>query len=112
MSPFVDIVYVSPFVDITSVSPYVDMVFVLTARDLGARIRARRQEVGLSQGALADRAGVSRQWIVAAEGGKPTVELAPVLRVLAALGLALDLGPAPADPPDVDLDDHLAGFVG
>ncbi|HEU5152676.1 MAG TPA: helix-turn-helix domain-containing protein, partial [Iamia sp.] len=81
---------------------------VHTARDIGALVRARRQELGLSQGALAERASVSRQWLVAAEAGKPTVELAAVLRVLAALDLALDLRTAPSGPPAIDLDDHLA----
>ena len=85
---------------------------VRTARDLGAVVRARRQELGLSQQDVANRAGVSRQWVGAAEAGKPALELAAVLRLVAALDLALDLDLAPAPSGPIDLDDHLARFVG
>jgi len=40
---------------------------------------------------LAAKAGVSREWINAFEGGKPTVEFGLVIRVLEALGLGLDI---------------------
>ena len=50
-----------------------------TVRDLGAAVRAARQEGGLSQQVLADRGA----------------ELRKVLDVLAALGLAVELGPSP-----------------
>ena len=40
---------------------------------------------------LAAKAGVSREWINAFEGGKPTVEVGLVIRVLYALGLGLDI---------------------
>lgn len=59
--------------------------------DLAAAVRGRRLALGLSQGALAARAGVSRDWVNYFEGGKPTVELAHVLRLLDALGFRLDL---------------------
>jgi len=57
--------------------------------DLGLAIRARRRELGLSQTALAERAGVGRQWLVAAEQGKSGAELGLVLRTLGALDLSL-----------------------
>ncbi|HEV7721642.1 MAG TPA: helix-turn-helix domain-containing protein [Iamia sp.] len=85
---------------------------VHTAKDVGALLRARRRELGLSQSEVARRADVSRQWLVAAEAGKPTLELAAVLRALAALDLALEAGAAAAGEHPLDLDDHLAGFVG
>ena len=74
---------------------------IRTPADAGIAIRARRHQLGLDQAGLAARVGVSRQWIVAVEGGKPTVELVLLLRTLAALGLTLDVsdGGQPAQPP-------------
>ena len=86
-----------------------------SVQDVAAAVRGRRPALGLSQGDLASRAGASRDWINYFEGGKPTVELAHVLRVLDALGLRLNLdegGPgrdAPASGP-VDLDDLLQEY--
>jgi len=52
---------------------------------------------GLDQGSLARQVGVSRQWIVAIEKGKPRAPIGLVFRTLSALGVALDardtLGP-------------------
>ncbi len=59
-------------------------------RDLAATARGRRQDLGLSQAELAAKAGVSREWINAFEGGKTSVEFGLVIRVLDALGLGLD----------------------
>ena len=59
--------------------------------------------------------GVSRQWVVEVEKGKPRAELGLVLRALVALELALDVRPpgdrqpAASDPTwGIDLDDVLA----
>lgn len=86
---------------------------VRSIRDLGATVRGRRQELSLSQAELADRAGVSRKWIYQFEGGKPTAELRLILRVLDALGLALDVtheerGAAGSPAPDLDtlIEEH------
>ncbi|MGH2928488.1 MAG: helix-turn-helix domain-containing protein, partial [Solirubrobacteraceae bacterium] len=49
--------------------------------------------LGLSQAEVARRARVSRQWISEFESGKPTAELALVIRLLDALGLYLSLEP-------------------
>jgi predicted transcriptional regulator len=38
------------------------------------------------------RAGVSRKWVYEFEAGKPAAELQLILRVMDALGLALDVG--------------------
>jgi HTH-type transcriptional regulator / antitoxin HipB len=80
---------------------------VRTPIDLGAVIRDRRTKLDLDQKALADMVGVSRQWIVAMEKGKPRAEIGLVLRALAALGIDLDAnyhvgsktqpGPSPVD---------------
>jgi len=68
-----------------------------TVRDLGAAVRRVRRENGLTQQRLAERAGVSRQWLSGMESGKnPSAELRKVLDVLAALGLALEFVPQPS----------------
>jgi HTH-type transcriptional regulator/antitoxin HipB len=67
-----------------------------TVRDLGAAVRDARRSSGLSQQAVAVRAGVGRQWLSRLEtGSNPGAELRKVLDVLAALGLAFSLGPSP-----------------
>jgi|SRR5205823_8165556 len=65
------------------------MVNVRTPSDLGALIRDRRKDLGLGQALLAEKAGTSRQWIVAVERGKSRAEIGLVLRTLTALGLSL-----------------------
>ncbi len=68
------------------------------AADVGAAIRAARRAQGLTQAQLAERAGVGRQWLVALEGGHDRAELAKVMAVLEALGLATGTRPD-ADAP-------------
>ena len=91
--------------DILVMSAIVDML-LRTPKDLGALIRQRRRDLGLDQGTLAERVGVSRQWIIEAERGKPRAEIGLVLRTLDALGVRLavdDSKSAPAAPAqDID----------
>lgn len=56
---------------------------------IGALIRRTRRERGLDQLTLAARVGVSRQWVSEIENGKPTAELALVLRTFAALDIRI-----------------------
>jgi y4mF family transcriptional regulator len=82
---------------------------IRSIRDLAATVKGRRHNLAISQAELAMRAGVSRKWVYEFEAGKPTVELRLILRVLDALGLALDVGPdehtdAAAGRRAVDLD--------
>ena len=80
---------------------------VQSIRDLAGAVRGRRRDLRLSQAELAARAGVSRKWIYQFEAGKPAAELRLILRVLDALGLALDVTheeQATAGPPTSDLD--------
>ncbi len=86
---------------------------IRSIRDLATAVRGRRLDLGLSQSALAERAHVSRQWIVELEAGKSTAEIGLVLRLLDALGFSLSLDePGEAGKPAVDLDalldDHRA----
>ena len=55
----------------------------------GAIIRARRTARGLSQQSLADRAGVSRKFLIDLEAGHDRAELGKTLAVMSALGLSL-----------------------
>lgn len=60
-----------------------------TVQTISAAIRGRRHQLGLSQAALAMRAGVSRKFVSEVERGKGTVELGRVLMLLDGLDLTL-----------------------
>ena len=64
-------------------------MLVRTPKDVGALIRQRRADLALDQKTLAERVGVSRQWIIEIERGKARAELALVLRTLDVLGVRL-----------------------
>jgi HTH-type transcriptional regulator/antitoxin HipB len=86
---------------------------IRTPVDLGALIRDRRTALGLDQKTLADTIGVSRQWIVEIEKGKPRAEIALVLRALGALGIPLTAGDAVKEkskgsPQPVDIDSIIS----
>ena len=78
--------------------------------DLGAAVRDARRRLGLTQGELADRAGVSVRWLRSLETGKAASDIGLVLRTLAALGLAISVSPAHDVESDIDLDDVLSSF--
>ena len=63
---------------------------IRTPLDLGALIRERRIALRLDQKTLAAKVGVSRQWIVYVEKGKPRAEVGLLLRTIDALGIVLD----------------------
>jgi HTH-type transcriptional regulator/antitoxin HipB len=69
-------------------------VLARTPEDIGLLIRDQRLKLGLDQRSLAERVGVSRQWIVEVEKGKPRVEVGLILRTLAALELQVDIASA------------------
>lgn len=80
---------------------------IRTPTDLGAAIRDGRRRRGLDQQALAAKIGVSRQWIVEVEKGKPRAEVGLILRALDALGVALsiaatDAGSRGGEDSDID----------
>jgi HTH-type transcriptional regulator / antitoxin HipB len=64
---------------------------IRTPLELGALLRDLRRKRGLDQGTLARQVGVSRQWIVEMEKGKPRASLGLVLRTLSALGASIDI---------------------
>ena len=67
------------------------------AMALGGFVADLRRGLKIRQADLALRAGVSRQWVVAMEQGKPTLEVGLVLRTLETLGLEVTV--RPLDPP-------------
>ena len=94
MSLLVDIFTMTTIVYFFKLSSFVDMLGsvpmnIQTANDLGALIRDRRNKLGITQQELAEKAGVSRIWVVALEQGKPTAQIDLVLRTLRELGLLL-----------------------
>lgn len=60
-----------------------------TPTELGFLIRDRRKQLGLAQSALAEKVGVTRQWIIAIEQGKRRAEIGLLLKTLEVLGLQL-----------------------
>ena len=74
-----------------------------TPRELGLILRGRHRDLGLGQEALAQRAGVSRQWVVEVEQGKPRAELGLVLRLIRVMGLWIEVHATPSDSELADL---------
>ena len=78
--------------------------------DIAALVRQARQDRGWTQVQLAEHSGVSRDWIIALEKAKPSLEIALVLRTLKALNLSLKMEEQrnQTQPDDViDVDDLL-----
>jgi HTH-type transcriptional regulator / antitoxin HipB len=86
-------------------------MLVRTPADVGAIIRDRRKQLKLDQATLAERIGVSRQWVIEMERGHARAELALVLRALDTLNLQLDTSIGQADrrhTSAVDIDAIVA----
>lgn len=61
--------------------------------ELGAAIRRRRRQLGITQEGLATSIGVSRRVIGQLENGKETVHVGIVLRAARAVGLDVGVEP-------------------
>jgi transcriptional regulator with XRE-family HTH domain len=61
----------------------------VTTRELGAALRESRQRLGLSQQALAERAGVSRNFVAQIERGESVPTVVTLGRLAAALGVGI-----------------------
>lgn len=90
---------------------------IRTPTDLGALIRDRRTKLDMDQKSLAAKVGVSRQWIVEVEKGKPRAEMGLVLRTLEVLGINLAPdGPQKSKrkqgPSAIDIDSIVASARG
>jgi len=64
---------------------------VNSVHQLGSILRGRRIELGLTQGEVAIRAGVSRPWLSQVERGKPKAEIGLIMLVLDDLGLSFSI---------------------
>jgi y4mF family transcriptional regulator len=73
---------------------------IVIPADLGIAVRTARRRRGLRQEDLALGAGTGMRFIGELERGKPTVQLAPTLRVLHALGVSLMLEDGANDGDD------------
>ncbi len=86
---------------------------IVSVKDLTRVIRQERKSRGWTQAELAERSGVSRDWIIELEKAKPNVSLMLVLRTLKALQLPITIGESPANSPSqtsssaINLDDIL-----
>lgn len=58
-------------------------------RAIGSLVKSRRQELGLTQSALASLANVSIVFLNELEQGKPTARVELIFRVLQAIGIDL-----------------------
>jgi len=86
---------------------------IRTPTELGALIRDRRTKLRLDQKSLAQKVGVSRQWIVEVEKGKPRAEIGLLLKTINALAIRLTTendSPAHTEGknPSVDIDSIVA----
>lgn len=72
------------------------MTTIKSPQALGDALRSARKRLGLTQPQLALAAGVGVRFIVDLEGGKPTVRLDSVLRVIEALGGVINLDGLPS----------------
>jgi y4mF family transcriptional regulator len=61
---------------------------ILTTADIGAAVRKKRKEDGLTLADAAALCGVGYRFMSDLENGKATVQIGKVLQVLTALGLA------------------------
>lgn len=67
---------------------------VNSADGIGRVVRRRRKDVGLTQTQLAEKTGVTRQWLTRFENGNPEATFGKVLAVLRGLDLDLDIASA------------------
>lgn len=74
------------------------------AYGLGARLRLRREHLGLTQQQVAEDAGISRQLVVKIEQGHPRAELGKVMAVVKALRAELTIDDQRPRSGEIDLD--------
>ena len=87
----------------------------LTAEEVGAAVRLKRKAKGLSQAQLAERAGVSRKFVIDLEAGHSRAELGKALLVFEVVGVEVlearkSSGRYAPASLHVDVDSHLGSF--
>jgi HTH-type transcriptional regulator/antitoxin HipB len=70
------------------------LTFLSSAAEIGAAVRAARGARGLTQDEVADKAKVSRKFVIDVENGKDSLHLGKVLAVLMSAGLVGVIVPA------------------
>lgn len=66
---------------------------IISAADIGRRVRKARRAMGMTQQHFADLAGVGRRFLIELEKGKPTLEIGRVLAVCQAAGIRIGFLP-------------------
>lgn len=77
------------------------MVVARTLRILGGAVRDARRDAGWTQQQLADRAGVTRQWVVQLEQGQANPTFENLRGVCETLNLIIHLHPGGVDPTGI-----------
>lgn len=82
---------------------------------VGQRVRQRRRELGMSQDALAQRAGISKSFLSDLETGKRSLGAETLLDLARAMDLSLDYlmtgRESGRDKPEVQIPPSLATFA-
>lgn len=71
-----------------------------TPREAGMLLRRLREDAGMSQGELAERAMVSRRWLINFENGKSSVDMSKVMDSFAVVGRSFNLVAVPPQTGD------------
>src|ERR1700674_428009 len=82
---------ICPFKRIRYIMPSMKDIILGTPEQLGAAIRLKRKEKGLTQSALAALLGAERKWVIKIESGNSKAEIGLVLRAFEALNLRASL---------------------
>lgn len=75
--------------------------------NIGKAIRARREKQRISQEALSALSGIPRRTLTRVEAGDPAVRIGTVAKAARALGMSLQLMPAPGARPTLDELDQI-----
>lgn len=87
---------------------YIQNINIISVKDHASITKQERKARAWTQAELAESSGVSRDWIIALEQAKPSVELALTLRTLKALNLPLAINqPKQPTVEEINLDDIL-----
>lgn len=88
-------------------------LFIDSVERLAHIVAEERKASGVTQAELAEKAGVSRRFVIEVEKGHPRAELDKVLALLHALNIrpyALPPIASTVDPDAIDLDEHLLRY--
>jgi len=75
---------------------------VRTPKQIGSVLRAERRARGMTQGALASRAGLRQELVSKIETGNPGTSIGAICALLAALDIEFAVRPRGSDAPDIE----------